>query len=94
MEDNMRNRFSMAVVAAIMAAPAGALAEELPIFDLMGIPMTAHQFSVVGPAHVKERSPTPTLTLLGMPASPHQLSVLAPRARRQVAERLTNAVAQ
>jgi hypothetical protein len=87
-------KMTLAAVAAIMAAPAGALAEELPIFELMGVPMTAHQFSVVGPAHVKERSPTPTFTLLGMPASPHQLSVLAPRARRQVAERLTNAAAQ
>jgi hypothetical protein len=92
----MRNRLSMAAVAAVMAAPTGALAAELPTFDLMGVPMTAHQFSVVGPAHVKERSPTPTFTLLGMPASPHQLSVLTPRPRsdRQVAERLTNAATQ
>jgi hypothetical protein len=94
MEDNMRNRFLMAAVAAIMATPAGALAEELPIFDLMGVPMTAHQFSVVGPAHVKESSPTPTFTFLGMPASPHQLSVLVRGAKRQVAEKLTNAAAQ
>jgi hypothetical protein len=87
-------KMTLAAVVAIMAAPACALAEELPTFDLMGVPLTAHQFSVVGPAHVKERSPTPTFTFLGMPASPHQLSVLARGARRQVAEGLTNAAAQ
>ena len=50
-----------------------------PIFEKMGFPITLHQVQVVGPAHVQERSPTPTLTLAGMPASPHQVAVLGPR---------------
>ena len=61
----MRNRFSMAAVAALLAAPTGAWAAELPTFEVMGFPITAHQFSVIGPAYVAERSPDDYLLKLG-----------------------------
>jgi hypothetical protein len=52
-----------------------------PTYELMGLPITPHQFSVVGSTHVQEASPTPTLALRGMPASPHQIAVLMPHKR-------------
>jgi hypothetical protein len=70
------------------------MAAELPTFERMGFPITAHQFSVLGSTDVKERSPAPTLTLADMPASPHQVTVLTPRSKiteREIAERLINA---
>ena len=51
-------------------------ATKLPSYELMGFPITPHQFSVLGSAHVEEQSPSPSLTMAGMPASPHQLAVL------------------
>jgi hypothetical protein len=90
MEEIMKNLFSIAAIAALMLGRASASAAELPTFEFMGFPITAYQFSVLGSAHIKERSPTPTLTLAGMPASPHQVSVLTPRPRtteQQIAEK-------
>ena len=83
----MRNLFSIAATLAVILGGAGVAAAEpatfeklgFPIFEKMGFPITLHQVQVVGPAHVQERSPTPTLTLAGMPASPHQVAVLGPR---------------
>ena len=72
-------------LSALMAATAFCLgggvatAAEVRTYELMGFPITPHQFSVVGSAYVQERSPTPALTLAGMPASPHQIAVLTPR---------------
>jgi hypothetical protein len=68
------------LVAASAVIPSGARARaaELPIYELMGFPILPHQFSVLGSAHVEERSPVPTLTLNGMPASSHQIAVLTP----------------
>jgi hypothetical protein len=57
-------------------------AERLPSYEVMGFPITPHQFSVVGSAHVEEQSPSPSLMMAGMPASPHQVAVLTPRPRR------------
>jgi hypothetical protein len=57
----------------------GAWAAELPTYELMGFPISPHQFSVLGSAHIQERSPVATLTLAGMPASPHQIAVLIRR---------------
>ena len=51
---------------------------ELPTYELMGFPITPHQFSVLGSANVQEASRAPTLMLRGMPASPHQIAVLTP----------------
>jgi hypothetical protein len=76
-----KNLLSIAAKAAVMLYTSGAAAAELPTFELMGFPISPHQVSVVGSAHVQERSPTPTLTLGGMPASPHQIAVLTPRTR-------------
>ena len=52
-----------------------------PTYELTGFPITPHQFSVVGSAHVQEASPAAALTLRGMPASPHQIAVLTPHKR-------------
>ena len=51
----------------------------VPTYEVMGFPITPHQFSVVGSAHVEEQSPSPSLVMAGMPASPHQIAVLTPR---------------
>ncbi|OKO88188.1 hypothetical protein AC629_10635 [Bradyrhizobium sp. NAS80.1] len=49
-----------------------AAAAELPT----GFPITVHQVSVMGAAHVQEAPSVPALTLGGMPASPSQIQVL------------------
>jgi hypothetical protein len=51
----------------------------MPSYEVMGFPITPHQISIVGSAHVEEQSPNPSLTRAGMPASPHQIAVLTPR---------------
>ena len=64
-------------------------ATKLPSYELMGFPISQHQFSVLGSANIKEQSPSPSLTMAGMPASPHQVAVLTPRPR--IAEELAAA---
>ena len=64
---------------AVMPDRASAAAKELPSYKVMGIPITPHQFSVLGPTNVEEQSPSPSLMMAGMPASPHQVAVLTPR---------------
>jgi hypothetical protein len=78
-------RFWIATTTALMLSGASAAAGELPTYELIGLPITQHQITVVGSAHVQERSPTPTLTLAGMPASPHQIAVLTRRSNISVA---------
>ncbi|WP_245288214.1 hypothetical protein [Bradyrhizobium sp. Ec3.3] len=56
-----------------------AAAAGLPTYETTGFPITAHQASVTGAAHVQEAPSVPTLTFGGMPASPHQIEVLTPR---------------
>jgi hypothetical protein len=56
-----------------------ATATTLPSYEVKGFPITPHQISVVGSAHVEEQSPSPSLMVDGMPASPHQIAVLTPR---------------
>jgi hypothetical protein len=56
-------------------------ATELPSYELMGYPITPHQFSVLGSANIKEQSPNPSITMAGMPASQHQVAVLTRRTR-------------
>jgi len=85
MEIIMRNLFWIAAAATLMLVGPGAAAEELPTYEAMGFPLTPHQLVALGSAHVKERSPTPTLTLAGMPASAHQIAVLTPRSKGTVA---------
>ena len=68
----------------LLAGPAIAggqlsLPKGLPSYEVMGFPITPHQISIVGSAHVEEQSPSPSLVMAGMPASPHQIAVLTPR---------------
>jgi hypothetical protein len=79
-EDAMKQLFLVAVIATALDG-ANAAAAELPIYELMGFPITPHQLVVVGPANVQEQAPFATLTLAGMPASAHQIAVLTPRQR-------------
>ena len=51
----------------------------IPSYEVMGFPITLHQISILGSAHVEEQSPSPSLVMAGMPASPHQIAVLTPR---------------
>ena len=75
----MKRLFALMAATAFCLGGGVATAAEVPTYELMGFPITPHQFSVVGSAYVQERSPTPALTLAGMPASPHQIAVLTPR---------------
>lgn len=79
----MKKLFALMATTAFCLGGGVATAAEVPTYELMGFPITPHQFSVVGSAYVQERSPTPTLTLGGMPASPHQIAVLTPRSSTQ-----------
>src|SRR5260370_20289192 len=87
----------MLVIAAAMtpftSSGVGPRAAGLPTYELMGFPISPHQFSVVGSTHVEQPSPVPTLTLFGTPASPHQIAVLMPRRETAgiTATRVTNA---
>jgi hypothetical protein len=84
----------LAAAAVFVLGGAVATAAELPTYELLGFPISPHQFSVVGSANIKEWSPIASLTLGGMPASPHQLAVLTPRpgmTEQQVADKLTQA---
>jgi hypothetical protein len=80
MEIVMWFRLSIAAAVTLMVG-VGATAAELPSYDVVGFPITPHQFVVLGPANAQERAPAAALTLAGMPASPHQIAVLTPRRR-------------
>jgi hypothetical protein len=80
----MKNSITIAV-ATVMLSGAGATAAELPTFEALGFPITLHQISALGAAHVQVQSATPTLMLGGMPASPVQIAVLTPRAKEVAA---------
>ena len=76
----MRRLFPISViVVAVVRGVGTAGAAELPTYELRGLPITPHQFSVMEPAYVQEAAPVPTLMLGGMPASPHQIAVQTPR---------------
>jgi hypothetical protein len=64
----------------------------VPTYEVMGFPITPHQFSVVGSAHVEEQSPSPSLTMAGVPASPHQVAVLTPRPKIIEEPKATNSI--
>jgi hypothetical protein len=78
---------------AVMRDSASAAAAQLPSYAVMGFPITPHQFSVVGSAHVEEQPPSSSLMMAGMPASPHQVAVLTPRPKMIEALPATNPVA-
>ena len=75
----MKTLFSTAGTLALILTGGAAGAADLPIYEIIGFPITQHQLAAVNSAHVQEQSPSPTLTLGGMPASPHQIAVLTPR---------------
>jgi hypothetical protein len=59
-----------------------ASAQEFPVYELSGFPISLHQISVMGAtANLKEQSPGTSLTMGGMPASSLQILVLTPRQR-------------
>jgi hypothetical protein len=58
-----------------------ATAAERPTYETAGFPITAHQVSVLGAAHVQEAPSVPALTLGGMPASPNQILILTAHKR-------------
>ena len=81
----MKIVLSIATTAMLIANGAGAVAAELPNFEVTGFPISPVQAQLVGAANVREQSPVATLTSGGMSASPHQISVLTPRAKRTAA---------
>lgn len=72
----------LATTALAFAVLEGAVAGELPTFEVSSFPATPLQLSVTGSAGVHEQAATPALMRSGMPASPHQLAVLTPRHRK------------
>jgi hypothetical protein len=67
--------------AAMIASGAGAMAAELPTFEVAGFPISPVQVQVLGAANVREQSPVAALTPDKL-ASPHQTT---PRAKRTAA---------
>ncbi len=61
---------------------AAAADRELPQYEVMGFPISAHQMSVLQSGGIEEQLLTPMLTLQGMPASPHQIAVIGFRTKR------------
>src|SRR6267378_1895607 len=57
MEIAMCFRLSIAAAATLMMGGVGATAAELPSYDVVGFPITPHQFVVLGPANAQERAP-------------------------------------
>ena len=70
-------KWTLSIATAVIAIAGGtaAFATELPTYERTGFPISPVQLQLLGPAQVKERSPTVTVA-----ASPHQVHVL--RARR------------
>jgi hypothetical protein len=62
--------FALMAAAAFCLGGGIARAGEIPTYELMGFPITPHQISILGSAHVEEQSPSPSLVMAGMPASP------------------------
>jgi hypothetical protein len=75
------------VGAAILLRMPGAVAAELPTYEVAGFPITSHQISVVGSAQVKESYRASSLIVEGMPASPHQIAVLTGRPKKAIASK-------
>ncbi|WP_028137513.1 hypothetical protein [Bradyrhizobium japonicum] len=78
----MRILTMIAIAGAVIASSTGALAAELPSYEVKSLPISATQVQVLGGAGVEEQSVAPTMIVAGMPASPAQVSVLSPRVKR------------
>jgi hypothetical protein len=79
-ENEMKIVLSLAAAAVIVAT--GAVAAELPTYEVTGFPISPAQTAVVGAAHVQE-SAAPTAD--GKALSPHQISVLSAHKKRTAA---------
>lgn len=77
----MNWRFVVICAAALILEQAGAIAGDLPQYEVMGFPITPLQMSVLDSAKVQEQPPATALTMNDMPASPAQLAILTPRSR-------------
>jgi hypothetical protein len=84
-------RWSIIAVASLVVSTASAAAAELPVYEVLGFPLTPHQLEVLAPANATQW-PSPAIpTIAGMPASPLQIAVLTPRTKRMPSGR-SNAV--
>jgi hypothetical protein len=83
--NGMKIVMSLATAAMVIAYGAGAMAAELPSYEVAGFPISPVQVQLVGAARVQEQPPLATGTLDGTSASPHQISVLTPRGKRTAA---------
>ena len=72
-------RVFLTVAAAGSVIAGGAIAAELPSYEVKSFPISPAQVQMLGAADVKERAPATNLTQAGMPASPVQIAVLTPR---------------
>ena len=70
----MKIALSLATAAMIVANGAGAMAGELPAYQVSGFPISPVQVGVLGAAHVEQQSP-----------APQQAGVLAPHRKRTAA---------
>jgi hypothetical protein len=77
----MKIVLSIATAAMIIAGGAGAMAAELPTFDVTGFPISPVQVQVLGAANVREQSTVAALTPDKL-ASPHRMT---PRTKRTAA---------
>jgi hypothetical protein len=74
----MKTLFAIATTGTILLSGI-ALAQEFPVYELSGFPMSPHQISIMGATvNLKEQSPGTSLTMGGMPVSPVQILVLTP----------------
>ena len=53
----MLNRLSIAAAAVLMMGTVGANAAELPTYEVLGFPITPHQFMTLGPANAQQETP-------------------------------------
>jgi hypothetical protein len=68
-------KWTLSIAAAVISVTGGtAFAAGLPTFERTGFPISTVQMQLLGPANVRERSPTATVA-----ASPSQVNVLRAR---------------
>jgi hypothetical protein len=53
----MWNRLSIATAAALLMGSVGANAADLPTYEVLGFPITPHQFVILGPANAQQATP-------------------------------------
>jgi hypothetical protein len=77
----MKTLFAIAATGTLLLSEI-ASAQEFPVYELSGFPISPHQISVIGATvNLNEQSADTSLTMDGMPASPVQILVLTPRRR-------------